>query len=57
MTPLMHIPLVHDTFPTPFDNLAINFGRVNVFLHSKIKLPMHLTMAGLVTEMVLYEAP
>jgi hypothetical protein len=29
MTPLTHIPLVPNTFPTHFDKLAMDFGRVN----------------------------
>jgi hypothetical protein len=36
MTPFMHIPLVHDTFPIYFDNLPMDFGKENVFQVQKL---------------------
>jgi hypothetical protein len=43
MTPLMHIPLMHDTFPTHFDKLTMDFGRLNVYV-KKWNHQMHLTI-------------
>jgi hypothetical protein len=43
-TRLMHIPLVHDTFPMLFNELAVDFGREDVFRVQKSNLQMHLTI-------------
>jgi hypothetical protein len=39
MTPLTHIPRIHDTFPTHFDKLVMVFGRANSFYIKKIDSP------------------
>jgi hypothetical protein len=56
-TLLMQIPLIFDTFLIHFDELAMDFGKVNVFLHSKIESPSApmSQSAGLVIDMVLYK--
>jgi hypothetical protein len=46
-TPLMHIPLVHDTFPIHFDKLAMDFSRANVFHVQKSNHQTHLTICGI----------
>jgi hypothetical protein len=51
----MHIPPVHDTFPVPFDKLAIDFSRANVSCVQKSNHQMHLTISELVIDMVLYK--
>jgi hypothetical protein len=43
-TRLMHIPLVHDTFPVLFSELEIDFGREDVFRVQKSNHLMHLTI-------------
>jgi hypothetical protein len=54
MTTLMHIPLVHDTFPIHFDKLAMDFGRANAFRVQKSITERTSQLAGLVIDMVLY---
>jgi hypothetical protein len=46
MSPLMHTPLVHDSFPIHFDKLAMDFDRANVFVFQKSKHWMHLIIGS-----------
>jgi hypothetical protein len=36
MTPLTHIPFIHDTFLIHFDKLAMDFGKENAFHVQKL---------------------
>lgn len=47
MTPYMHSPLIHDTFPIHFNKLEMNFGRANVFRIQKSNYPTHLKIHGM----------
>jgi hypothetical protein len=44
-TPLMHIPLIHDTLSIHFNKLAIDFGRENVFHVQKSNYRTYLTIS------------
>jgi hypothetical protein len=46
MAPLMHIPLIHDSYPICFDKLAMDFGKAIVFLFQKSKHRMHLIIGS-----------
>jgi hypothetical protein len=47
-TPLMHISLIHYTFPIDTDKLAIDFGRTKVFYIQKSGHQVHITIGRII---------